>query len=137
MAVASLFRPVAGKAPSIRVGAPGAGAEITHRGPPMIAPTIVVPLDASEHALVALPVAKRLAELEAATLHLVHVAPEASPPLDVLERLGLNSTGLRGSVLDMKAGEPSAGIVQAASELHATLIVMCTHTAVSHVDKTL
>ena len=103
----------------------------------MIAPTIVVPLDASEHALVALPVAKRLAELEGATLHLVHVARETSPPVDVLDRLGLNSTGLRGSVLDTKAGEPSSGIVQAGREVRAALIVMCTRTAVSGVDETL
>jgi nucleotide-binding universal stress UspA family protein len=103
----------------------------------MIAPTIVVPLDASGHALVALPVAKQLAELQGATLHLVHVAHETSPPADVLDRLGLNSMGLRGSVLDTKAGEPSFGIVQAGRELQAALIVMCTHTAVSGADKTL
>jgi nucleotide-binding universal stress UspA family protein len=94
----------------------------------MTSPTIVVPLDGSEHALVALPVAKQLAQLEAATLHLVHVAREVSPPAEILQRIGLTELELRGSVLDTRAGEPAPGIVQIATELHAVLVVLCTHT---------
>lgn len=103
----------------------------------MTTPTVVVPLDASGHALVALPVAKRLAELEGATLHLVHVAREISAPAKVLESVGLSRTELRGSVLDAKAGEPPSGIIEAASELQSALIVMCTHTAMLGAEKTL
>jgi nucleotide-binding universal stress UspA family protein len=102
----------------------------------MTAPTIVVPLDGSEHALVALPVAKRLAEIEDATLHLVHVAHEISPPAEILERIGFTITELRGSVLDTKAGEPASGIIQVTNELRAALIVMCTHTAIPAAKKT-
>lgn len=97
---------------------------------------IVIPLDGSEHALVALPVAKRLAELEQATLHLVHVAPQIPPPAEILERIGLGDTELRGSVLSAKGGEPASGIIQTATEIGAALIVMCTHTALTGAQKT-
>jgi len=103
----------------------------------MNAPTVLVPLDGTERALVALPVAKRLAEIAGATLHLVHVAREAMPPEAVLASVGLNSAELRGSVLHTKAGDPPSGIIQAASERNAALIVMCTHTARSGVSKTI
>jgi len=102
----------------------------------MTTPVIVVPLDGSEHALVALPVAKRLAELTDATVHLLHVARETLPPAEVLERIGLTATQLRGSVLGTKAGEPGSAIVQAGRELEAVLIVMCTHSG-GDTDKTL
>jgi nucleotide-binding universal stress UspA family protein len=97
---------------------------------------IVIPLDGSERALVALPVAKELAEQAGATIHLVHVAREIAPPSEILARIGLTGADLRGSVLDTKAGEPGAAIIQAASELDAELIVMCTHTAATPADKT-
>jgi nucleotide-binding universal stress UspA family protein len=100
---------------------------------PVTAP-IVVPLDGSEPALVALPVAKRLAELEGRTIHLVHVAPAIAPSADVLERIGLSAAQLRGSVLDTKAGPPAAGILSSAAELDAALLVMCTHTTLLAVD---
>ena len=99
-------------------------------------PPIVIPLDGSEHALVALPVAKRLAEIEGATLHLVHVARKISPPEKILERLGISGADLRGSVLDTKAGESASGIIQEASELKAAFIVMCTHTTIAATEKT-
>jgi nucleotide-binding universal stress UspA family protein len=96
-------------------------------------PTIIVPLDGTEHALVALPVAKPLAELARATLHLIHVAPEVTPAADVLDRIGLSGAELRGAVLHTVAGDPAAGINQIASELGSSLVVMCTHTA-SRID---
>jgi nucleotide-binding universal stress UspA family protein len=98
---------------------------------------VLVPLDGSTHALDALPVAKVLAELLDATLRFVHIAAEAAPPSEVLERLGLDGRDLRGSVLDTKAGEPSAAIVEAAREARSALIVMCTHTAVARLDTAL
>jgi nucleotide-binding universal stress UspA family protein len=93
----------------------------------MTTPALVVPLDGTEQALVALPIAKRLAELGGTTIHLVHVANELTPPADVLASIGLSGIELRGSVLDTKAGEPSLGIIQQAVQLHSELIVMCTH----------
>lgn len=93
-------------------------------------PTILVPLDGTEHALVALPVARTLAELESATLHIVHIGEPALPPSTVLEKLGLTPEQLRGSVVDQATGRPAARIVQWATERGSTFIVLCTHTAV-------
>lgn len=92
------------------------------------APTIVVPLDGSTHATVALPVAKTLAELEKAVLHVVHVAEPILPPREMLHKLGLTSEQLRGSVIDQTIGAPAEGIVRIARDLHCLFIVMCTHT---------
>ncbi len=94
------------------------------------AATIVVPIDGSVHALVALPVAKGLAEILGATLHVVHVAERILPPRELLPRLGLTPEQLRGSVIDQAAGRPAEGIVRLARHLHSVLIVMCTHTGV-------
>jgi nucleotide-binding universal stress UspA family protein len=69
---------------------------------------LVVPLDGTQHALVALPIAKRLAELGGTTIRLVHVASELAPPADVLEHR-LSGIELRGSVLDTRIGEPRSG----------------------------
>jgi nucleotide-binding universal stress UspA family protein len=92
-------------------------------------PTVLVPLDATEPALVALPIAKRLAEVSGATLHLLHVAEQMAPPDEVLERIGLRGAELRGSVLGTRVGEPASGIIDTAGELGSALVVMCTHTA--------
>jgi len=96
--------------------------------------TVLVPLDMTDQALVALPVAKRLAELSDATLHLLHVAEEQAPPAEVLARIGLADAALRGSVIGTRVGDPAEGIIAAARELGSALIVMCRHTAS---DKTL
>jgi nucleotide-binding universal stress UspA family protein len=96
--------------------------------------TLIVPLDGSAHALVALPIAKRLAELDGALIHLLHVSQELAPPADVLASIGLSGIELRGSVLDTRAGDPASGIIQQAIELGSELIVMCTHTAVAAGD---
>jgi nucleotide-binding universal stress UspA family protein len=96
----------------------------------MIAPSILVPLDGTEHALCALPVAKTFADLHGGTLHIVHVADRKLPPRALVEMLGLNLAELKGSVLDARSGRPAQGIVRAALDPRATYIVMCTHTAV-------
>jgi nucleotide-binding universal stress UspA family protein len=88
---------------------------------------ILIPLDGTEQALVALPVAKRLAELYDATLHVVHVTREVTPPADVLDRIGITGAELRGSVLETREGDPDAGIVEAAEELKPAFVVMSTH----------
>lgn len=100
----------------------------------MTAPSLVVPLDASAHALAALPVAHRLAEILGCTIHLVHVGAQAATPGEVVERIGVSTVDLRGAVLRTKVGDPASGILDTASELHAELIVMCTHTAGPYVS---
>ena len=58
----------------------------------MSEPVILVPLDGSEQALAALPVAKVLGEIERAALHILHVG-EHEPAGEELRR----STRTRGS----------------------------------------
>lgn len=72
--------------------------------------------------------AKTLAELEKAVLHVVHVGEPILPPREVLRKLGLTSEQLRGSVIDQAVGAPAEGIVRLARDLHCLFIVMCKHT---------
>ena len=91
-------------------------------------PTIIVPLDGTIHAIAALPVGKGLAELEGATLHIVHVAEPILPPREVISKLGLTPEQLRGSVLNHMTGTPATSIARLAREWQSSFIVMCTHT---------
>jgi nucleotide-binding universal stress UspA family protein len=98
---------------------------------------VVVPVDSTESALAAVPIAKRFGELQGGTLHFVHVAPERALAAEVLERIGLPLPELRGSILDACVGEPAAEILETARALDAALIVMSTHTSVSAEDRIL
>jgi nucleotide-binding universal stress UspA family protein len=89
----------------------------------MMRAALIVPLDASEQALAAVPVARQLAQLQGGTLHFVHRAPE-SELVDVLKKLGLSADEMRGSIMDAQAGEPAAGILRTARDGRAALIVM-------------
>jgi nucleotide-binding universal stress UspA family protein len=88
---------------------------------------ILVPLDGSEQALAALPVATVLGEIEGVPLHILHVA-EREPVGEGL-RLPLWD---RASLLDapptnLRVGAPAMQILQVARELKPRLIVMCRH----------
>ena len=93
-------------------------------------PTIIVPLDGSIHATAALPVAQGLAELEQATIHLVHIGARALPPEELSRRLKVPPGQLSGKVLTQMGGEPAACIVRVARERRSLLIVMCPHTGI-------
>lgn len=90
--------------------------------------TILVPLDGSPHATVALPVAQTLARLLEGTIHVLHVAPYAAPPRELLDSLGLSPEDLHGTVLDVPSGSPAPAIVRAAEAAEDPTIVLCTHT---------
>ncbi len=98
---------------------------------------VIVPLDGSEAAKLALPVARTLAELEGATIHVLHVGQQVTGARATLEELGLQRDDLRSAVLHQAAGQPLEAIRQLASELHDSAIVMCTHTADPEQDKAL
>jgi len=107
-----------------------AGASQVPRGTPAEpgaprASTVLVPLDGSVHATAALPVARALAELEGATLHVVHVAEPVLSPHELLRAAGLAPDELRGLVIDQAVGPPAASIVRLAREGQSALIVMC------------
>src|SRR6516165_8488772 len=86
---------------------------------------ILVPLDSSEQALAALPVAKVLGEIERAALRIVHVSERRPASAELLK---LEATVPDGSTVDARTGEPAAEILLAAGEMKPRLIVMCTHT---------
>lgn len=91
---------------------------------------VLVPLDGSEAALAALPVARALGEAFGASLRIVHVGPEAQPPLaDLVERLGLPDAALEAWSVEAQVGEPSQAILGAARELSTRFIVMCPRAA--------
>lgn len=94
----------------------------------MTTPVILVPLDGSTHALSALPVARGLAAVQGALIHVLHVSRRALPPERVLEAIKLTPEELHGSVLDERMGEPADAILQVSREMHDPVIVMCTHT---------
>jgi nucleotide-binding universal stress UspA family protein len=90
--------------------------------------TIVAPLDGNPVSKAALPVARTLAELENAVLHVVYVGAGISGPHKTLAELGLTPEELHGAVLDELKGDPAAAIVSFAQSLSDALIVMCTQT---------
>lgn len=89
---------------------------------------VLVPVDGSPQALVALPVARTLAEIWGAAIHVVQVADRAVAPGEIGERLGLDVSQLRGAVLHLERGQPAEEIARVAGEQPETTIVMCTHT---------
>lgn len=90
--------------------------------------TIIVPLDGSPEALMALPVARLIAELEEASLHVVHITDQMQAPRELLSRLGLDAEDVRDVILDQGRGSPAEAIVRIAIEQESPYIVMCTHT---------
>lgn len=87
--------------------------------------TVVVPLDGTPQASAALPVARALAAIEGATLHIVHVSDEERASDGVMDALRARpGEGERAAVLDHRPGDPAAGIVAHARELGSRLIVM-------------
>jgi nucleotide-binding universal stress UspA family protein len=110
-----------------RTGVPG---QVSQRAPapPKRAPTVLVALDGSARALAALPVARSMAEVEHATVHIIHIAEAALPPPVLLGKLGLAVEDTRGSVIDQAGGEPAERIVRLARERESSYIVLCTHT---------
>jgi nucleotide-binding universal stress UspA family protein len=93
-------------------------------------PLILVPLDGSVHVRAALPISQALSEITGASQRIIHASSRMPPPLPKLvKRLGLKRAALRGWSIDVRVGEPSAAIIDAARAMRVRLIVMCTHTA--------
>lgn len=90
-------------------------------------PTILVPLGGPLCGRAALPVAQVLAELERATVRLVHVVAPALPSQELLHTLGLSDGDVRGVVINQIGGEPAEEIVRVAAEQRDMFIVMCAY----------
>lgn len=93
-------------------------------------PVILVPLDGTSAARAALPIARTLAQLMAASLRVIHVSMGPPSPLSSLaERLGLGGTALDTWSIGARTGEPAVEILEEARTREACLLAMCTHTA--------
>ncbi|MFZ5479540.1 MAG: universal stress protein [Myxococcota bacterium] len=82
---------------------------------------ILLPLDGSDHARAAIPVARSLALLTGAALRVVHVGEALPPP----RGLGAVVGALQDAVLVTRAGDPAAAILEEARD--ADMVVMCAH----------
>jgi nucleotide-binding universal stress UspA family protein len=91
-------------------------------------PGVLLALDATESARAALPVARALAEIEGAALHIVHAAPGHVPPAELLGRLGLDPAEVGRAILHPVGEPPAAGIVGLAREWRSPAIVLCPRT---------
>ncbi|MFB3916384.1 MAG: universal stress protein [Terriglobales bacterium] len=105
-------------------------APLQQPGSQKVAPAenVVLPLDGSSAARSALPIARRLAQLYNATLHIVYVGEQLLGPRRTLRQLGIAPEQFHGAVLDELCGDPGEAILRMISRLHAPLLVMCTHT---------
>jgi nucleotide-binding universal stress UspA family protein len=90
---------------------------------------VMVPLDGSTASKAALPVARTMARLFGATLHILYARDEPLEPQQTIQELGLTPEELHGVVLDRLSGTPAEAIIPAAQDFKSSLLVMCTHTA--------
>jgi nucleotide-binding universal stress UspA family protein len=90
---------------------------------------ILVPLDGSEPALAALPIAKVLGEIEQASLLLVQVGESEMPDAALLDRLKFAGQEVEDATVETYAGEPAAEILRIADEIKPQMVVLCKHTA--------
>ena len=65
---------------------------------------ILVPLDGSAGALPALSVAKVFAELEGASVRILHVTDQALPAAELARRLGPGAMASRGAGVEFRTG---------------------------------
>lgn len=90
-------------------------------------PAVLVPLDGTADAKVALPIAAVLAKLEGCALHLAYVGKSPPVPSETAEAMELTREELRGLVIDRVLGDPAENIVRLSQDLSA-LVVMSTYT---------
>lgn len=90
-------------------------------------PVILVPLDGTEQALAAMPVAKVLSQIGHMTIRGLHVADTRLRGTELREILAHGTPVLDEVAIDARAGSPASEILQAARDLDSRLIVMCRH----------
>jgi nucleotide-binding universal stress UspA family protein len=90
-------------------------------------PMVLLPVELSMHAQVGLPVARTLAALEGAVLHVLHIAERGTTSTELMQSLELPRELLHDSVLEQRAGDPAGQILRMAVEHPTAAIVMCTH----------
>jgi alpha,alpha-trehalase len=93
---------------------------------PNFVENVVLPLDTTVFSRTALPVARKLAQLFNATLHVIYTGEMARNPQEVLTMLGLTGEEMRGAVLNHGEGDSAAAVMRSAQALPNALIVMST-----------
>jgi nucleotide-binding universal stress UspA family protein len=93
------------------------------RGP---RPVVILPLDGSVEARAALPVARTLARMEGATLHVLHVSELPLDAPDADQRLRVSGEG-DTIIVDTSAGDPAAAILAATRRWDPSVVVLSTH----------
>lgn len=88
---------------------------------------ILVPLDGSEEARAAVPVAKTLAGLAGASVRLLHVGDSLLSPPQLLELLGVQADTLPQMIVEAMPGDPVDAIAHCVCE--GTTVVMSTRGA--------
>lgn len=90
-----------------------------------------MPLDGSAAAKSALPMARLVAQILGATIHVVHATDEPLPEGELLARMNLSPEETRGLVLQHVTGRAPEALVQAIDQHDSRLVVMSTwgHTA--------
>lgn len=86
---------------------------------------ILVPLDGSDQALSALPVAIVLGKIKQAALHILYVGEHELAGEELHNRLGLGAFALDGATFEARVGIAAAKILQVAEEIEPHLIVLC------------
>lgn len=87
---------------------------------------VIVPLDGSQDARAALPVARALARMEGATLHVLHVSTSRLAPPDADHRLRVGGEG-DSLVVDTFCGDPATAILEASKRWESTMLVLSSH----------
>lgn len=85
---------------------------------------IVIPLDERPDSRLALPIARRLAQLYNATPHLLYVGRGTGDAKEILRALGLTPEDISGAVLDERPGNFTDAIIRMARELPNPVVVM-------------
>ncbi|MHB1005436.1 MAG: universal stress protein [Chloroflexota bacterium] len=85
---------------------------------------VVVPVDGSADAKLALAAARIVAGIAGASIAAVHVTDEDLSPEELVERANLSRTETQGLVVERASGDPAAAIVEVAERHQAMLIAM-------------
>jgi nucleotide-binding universal stress UspA family protein len=88
---------------------------------------ILVPLDGSRAASIALSAARTLSHLTGAVVHALHVSRRRLPSDQLAAALGMPPDFLSDAIVDQAVGEAEREIPRTAAALGAELIVMSTH----------
>jgi nucleotide-binding universal stress UspA family protein len=94
---------------------------------PTLDPLVLVALDGSPAAATAMPLARVVARQLAAQIEVLHVAADQPPGAALWQRLHLGLEDLETVQVRSRAGEPAAGILEAAADPRVAVVVLTTH----------